>query len=80
MTPCKERHQAEMFRSQEGYNGVLAFTEGDAGLKALGGGSVLPYFVVRGKDGTLLFAHMMNSRGTADMKILQSVIEKELTK
>jgi len=76
MPPEKEHEVANLFRSQYGYTGAVAFARDEAALKEMGL-SGLPYFMVVGKDGKLLFAHVVNpASGSGDVELLRDTIEK----
>ena len=79
MTADAEWAFADKLHSQEGLSVQMACTKDEAELKYLGL-SGLPYFVVVGPNGRLLFSHTMNSRdkqGT-DLRLLRAAIETAL--
>lgn len=77
MSPEAEREFGVSYRNQYGFNGQLAFVKDRDALQALGC-SALPYFVVVGKDGTLLYAHTINRDDPTEMEVIREIVKKAL--
>jgi len=75
MTPEAERAIGVSYRDQYGYEGQLAYVKDRDALQALGC-SALPYLVIVGKDGKLIYAHTLNRDDPTEIAVIRELIEK----
>ena len=75
MTPEAEREIGVSYRDQMGFNGQLAYFKDREALLALGC-MALPYVVIVGRDGRLLYAHTINRDDPTEIDVIREIIEK----